>query len=163
MAIQTKNTFNRTIPLILFEVEEVPDSPGEYRLKEPRVPVELRISPFTLMDIDEIDFWLRQKILDLFMKNAKAIEGLEHKDFIEMVTNETRRVSTLSWSGSEGLKIVATVDGMMRVIWQAMHKGTNLTQEQLKDMLMVELNQEQALYAVRRLNNLDQFGVSHPT
>lgn len=145
----------------LHDVQEDTDNPGGYRLTSPPVKRDYVLSPFNLSDMDEIDQWVRQRALDGFLETVDAMAGLSRQDRIELVANEARRVSALTWSSKESAKYLANVNGMVRLVWQVIHKGTDLTEETLLRMMTVTENQQEAMNTVRRLNNLDAHGVSH--
>lgn len=155
------NTFPRYLWITLYAVEKGPEDIPV--LKQPIEATDYKISPFTIADTDAVDAWIRQRSLETFIETANAMKNLDKKDFLELVANETRRVSNISWSSSEGVKLLTTIDGLSFLIWQVIHKGTTLTHGQLRDMFFVLENQKSALETVRRLNCLDTWGVSHPT
>lgn len=156
-----ENLFPRSIWITLYAVESGPD--GLPVLKNPLQGTDYKISPFTLEDIDAVDAWIRQRSLDKFVETTKSIDGITETQFCSMVAEEVRRVNGISWGSTDGLKLLSSIDGLSFLLWQVIHKGTDLAFAQLREMFFVKKNQEQALETIRRLNCLDTWGVSHPT
>lgn len=159
------NLFNRTLRITLFDVESNPD--GTVTQSIPLVARDYVISPFNLEDIDAVERWIRQQTLDRFIETAKLIEGLSRDEFLELVGKETRRVSAIGWTTEESMHLLSTVDGLSFLIFRSLYKGVEegieLTPENLKIMLQCPRNQAEAVKAIKRLDSLDAWGVSHPT
>jgi len=159
------NLFNKKLTLTLYEVEPDPASAGSFRLRQPVESNGYPLSPYSLADIEAIEQWIRQRTLDRFIETAREIptSTLSKEDFLQLVANETNKVSRMGWGSREGLRLLASVEGLLFLIWQVIHKGTDLTQDKLRDMLMVKENQIEVLESIRRLDCLDTYGVHHPT
>jgi hypothetical protein len=149
--------------MTLFDVET--NSEGVVSRAIPIVPRDYVISPLNLGDIDAVELWVKQKTLDMFVESAKLIQGISSDEFLELVAKETRRVSELGWTADESMKLLSTVDGLAYIIHRSLSTegGKQLSPEQLKLMLQCPENQMEALKAVKRLDSLDAWGVSHPT
>jgi len=159
------NLFNKKLILTLHEVEPDPASAGSFRLKQPPESRGYTLSPYTLADIEAVEQWIRQRTLDTFIATVKEIPAdiLSKEDFLQLIATETKKVSGMGWGSPDGLRLLASVEGLLFLVWQVIHKGTDLTQDTLREMLMVKENQAQVLEAIRRLDCLDSYGVSHPT
>lgn len=160
-----QNLFNRTLRITLFDVESNPD--GTVSVATPLVARDYVISPFNLEDIDAVERWIRQKTLDRYIETAKLIEQISREEFIELLAKETQRVAAVGWTSKEGTHLLATVDGLAFLLYRSLYKGVEegveLTPDKLRLMLQCPENQVEALKAVKRLDNLDAWGVSHPT
>lgn len=158
-----KNIFNRVLRLTFFDVESKPD--GSVAVSIPLVSRDYTISPLNLADLDAVEGWVKQHTLDLFVENARSIASLSRDEFIELVAKETRRVSELGWTADESIKLLSTVEGLAFIVHRSLtaESGSKLPHEELKLLLQCPENQMEAHKAVRRLDCLDAWGVSHPT
>lgn len=158
-----KNTFARMLRVTFYAVEHGPD--GIIRVKKPLQPTDYVLSPFTLEDMDAVDQWIRQKMLDRFIATTKQLAGITRQEFIEMVATETRRVSAIGWTCKEGVKELSCADGLAFMVSQALvgEEGEYLGPEELKELLQAPENQEQAQLCIKRLDSLDAWGVENPT
>lgn len=158
-----KNTFARMLRVTFYAVEHGPD--GVIRVKQPLEPTDYVLSPFTLEDMDIVDQWIRQRILDRFMETASKMTNLPHQDYIELVATETRRVSAIGWTDKEGVKELSNIDGLSFIVSQALvgEKGQYISPTELKTLMQAKENQEQAQLCIRRLDSLDAWGVENPT
>lgn len=159
----SKNTFARMLRATFYDVEHGPD--GIIRAKQPLKPTDYVLSPFTLQDMDTVDIWIRQRILDRFMETTKQLKDLPRADFIEMAASETRRVSGIGWTCEEGVKELSTLDGLAFIVSQALvgEEGQYIGPEELKELMQVPENQKQAQLCIKRLDSLDAWGVENPT
>ena len=163
-----KNIFNRVLRLTLFDVvveEGKPD--GIVSRAIPIVPRDYVISPLNLADIEAVECWIKQTTLDLFVESAKLMTGISKDEFLELVAKETRRVSELGWTTDESMKLLSTVDGLAFIIHRSLSldgwAGKHPSHKDIKLLLQCPENQVEALKAVKRLDSLDAWGVSHPT
>ena len=161
-----KNIFNRVLRLTLFDVvveEGKPD--GTVSRAIPLVPRDYVISPLNLADIEAVEGWVKQTTLDLFIESARLITGISKDEFLELVAKETRRVSEISWTADESIKLLSTVDGLAFIIHRSLNceSAKGPTHKDIKLLLQCPENQTEALKAVKRLDCLDAWGVSHPT
>lgn len=118
------------------------------RLTRSRVPIEFRdakgkkkvLQTRALSDDDmiEIDDWLRRE----YMRRVEAsISDLTNETLRErMVATAVRNVATLGMlDGRDGSAMVATVDGLSRILWQSMREDhEELTHQGLKRLLMAD-------------------------
>lgn len=82
--------------------------------------VEYRMSPLTDRDISELDEWVRHRYIQL------AVDSLPKDTPPEEVTQvrlqATQAALNLTWMSGQGAKILATVDGMTRLLWQSLRR-----------------------------------------
>lgn len=154
------NIFNRTIRIMLYEVDQKPD--GSVVKREPEVRKDYIVSPLTLASIDAIEQWARQQILDSTIAGLRSTSSLSEDEFLKLVAVEARRVSELGWASEELLSQLKTVNGTAFIVWKAL-TGEQQTYEELRLKMLATVNQVEAIKTVRRLDTLDSCGVSHPS
>lgn len=80
-----------------------------------------QMSPLTDKDIAELDAWVQSRIIEM----ARASLS---KDATQIERDETLRIAmqtavNVTWLSGQGAKILATVPGWTRLVWQAIKKN----------------------------------------
>jgi hypothetical protein len=98
---------------------------------------EYRATRLDDVDIAELDEWVQVTVIQ---RATKALtEDMPATLREEVLRSAHREAATLTWMGGQGAKILATVDGMARLVWQMLKKShPDLTpdfvrQEMIKD------------------------------
>lgn len=113
---------------------------------------EFIVEPLSDVDISELDEWVRARIvktardsLDSTLSPAERIETLE----VAM-----RLAQGESMLSAQGARILGTVDGMARLMWQTIrHRHPNLELETLRGYMFDPRNVEAATVLFRELNS----------
>lgn len=102
---------------------------------------ELNLSPLSDKDITELDNWVRARYLYIARSGISENATDEEKDRIERIAQQT--AATLCWYLGYGASIMACLDGLCRILYQAAqnnHKG--LTYDDLHERLLQQTNNE---------------------
>jgi len=93
------------------------------------------MSPLNDGDIQELDLWLRSKIIKM-ARDSLSKDATEPERLITMQA-AIAHASTLTWMSGPGARHLATIDGMARLMWQGIKKAhPNTTQAHLRELLM---------------------------
>jgi len=76
------------------------------------------MSPLTDRDLEELDNWLRVRIIRLARRST---EGLSEKEATATMNQAFAFASKLSWTSDEGASLMATRDGVAKVLFQGIH------------------------------------------
>jgi len=82
---------------------------------------EYMISPLTDKDMGEVDIWLRSRVLGNVMEAMPA--NLSDQMRARLERQAVKEAAELSWMSPEGMKHLATVDGMCRLLWIGARKN----------------------------------------
>lgn len=121
-------------------------SNSDPRLNRTRVPLylvdengrdrEYQTRPLSDGDMDEINAWLRSEYLRRIEEGLKGVQNPKVADL--MLDRALSTVTTIDFlDNGPGSKMVGTVDGLSRLLWQSMREDhPELTHERLKLILM---------------------------
>lgn len=116
-----------------------------------RIVVRLRMSPMTDQDISEMDAWIQARMI----RNARASldPNLSEKEREETMRVAMSTALTLTWMSGIGAKMIGTVDGLARLVWQAIHRNhPDKTVEDIRRLLLTKENIEEANRAFTAAN-----------
>jgi hypothetical protein len=109
-----------------------------------------RLSPLDDRDLSELDLWLQARFINMAREAAK---GLPQDQREAEVTQAQITASSLTWMSGQGAKLMATVDGMARIVWQgAKHNHPDLSYEECRAKMFDPTNVEAANDLFAKLN-----------
>jgi len=114
--------------------------------------VELLMSPMSDKDISEIDNWLRAT----YLANARASLNGETNQALrnETIAVASKEAMTISLFSEHGKRMLGTVDGMARLLWQSVHRNhPTVTYEELRAQLFDPSNLNAVNEAFNKANN----------
>lgn len=115
---------------------------------------EILLSPVSDIDSVELDMWVRARYLQIQRESISESSSEELKERIERIAQET--ASTLCWYLDQGARMMASIDGLSRIIWQcSKNNGHKLTYEQLREKLFFRDNYDRANEAFAEQNNVN--------
>jgi hypothetical protein len=126
---------------------DVTAAPGEVQLGENFY----RMSPLTDRDLEELDNWLRVRIIRLARRST---EGLSEKEATATMNQAFAFASKLSWTSDEGASLMATRDGVAKVLFQGIHANHPEVTEAQVYAALVEPGTVRAAMDVWRLLNI---------
>lgn len=100
-----------------------------------------QFSPLTDKDIDEIDEWMRQKVL----QSARMMlePGMSQRERDEILGAAMRTASETSMLSPSGHRMISTLHGMVRVCWQSVKKlHPDVTEDELRKQLVNARNMQ---------------------
>ena len=108
------------------------------------------MSPLTDRDISELDEWVRAR----YIATARAsLEGVTGPDREETLRIAMDRAMALTWLSGEGLKLIATIDGTARLLWQSIYRShPDLKYEDLRQLMLDPRNIANVNEAFKELN-----------
>lgn len=102
---------------------------------------ELYLSPLSDKDITELDNWIRARYLHIQRTGIPKDADEETKERIERIAQQT--AATLNWYIGYGASMMASIDGLCRILYQASRKNQpKLTYDELHENLLSEDNSE---------------------
>lgn len=92
---------------------------------------QFRFSPLTDKDVDELEAWVRHRIVHLARESLTAeASAAEREETLTIALTEATKVSIYS---PEYAQLLATVPGMLRILWQSLKREhPELTEEKLR-------------------------------
>lgn len=81
---------------------------------------EYRASPLSDKDISELDEWVQT--LTIRRAQAALTDSMSTAERQELLQVAIREASAMTWVGGHGARMLATVDGMSRLVWQMLKK-----------------------------------------
>jgi hypothetical protein len=97
--------------------------------------IEYRFSPFGDDDISELDDWVRKEHISTIIKSCPEDASEEDKTILFGVA--AKQASGLQAFSGQGAKILATVTGMTRLVWQGIYRNhEGLTVEALRKVMV---------------------------
>lgn len=112
---------------------------------------EYRMSPLTDRDISEMDEWVRLTYINLAMKSLPHGTSEERRDAVRF--RAVGESMALTWTSSTGAALMATVDGMTRLVWQGVRVNhPDVTLEDLRKHLFSRENLSMVRSQFRRAN-----------
>lgn len=112
--------------------------------------IEILVTRLTDVDISELDEWVQSR----FVKLARASLG---DDATQKERDETLRLAMheaagLTWMSGQGAKMMASVDGMARLVWQAARsRQPEIAFERIRALMFNPANVQEA---ARKLNEM---------
>ena len=95
--------------------------------------VNLEMSPLTDRDISELDLWVQTRYIRMARAAAADIPQDQQEREIEVAQRTAAGLTAFSGSGAN---MIATVDGMARVVWQSIRaRHHDVTEERIKKLL----------------------------
>lgn len=83
---------------------------------------EYLVSPLTDGDISELDNWLQARYISRIRESlAQQYDGAENipdAEYTRAMTLAGKEALGISWMSGEGARLMASVDGISRVLWQ---------------------------------------------
>lgn len=100
---------------------------------------EYLMSPLTDQDISEIDEWLRARVIRAAMQ---AIPGNAEAGARDAALAQAMKVAmTISWVSGDGPKMMSSVDGIARILWQSLkHRHPKVVYEELRAQMFDAAN-----------------------
>ena len=80
----------------------------------------LRFSAFNDADIHELDDYVQRRHIETAMRGCPADASAEDKKLLYSLA--LTQASGLSWLSGSGARIIGTLDGMARLVWQGVHR-----------------------------------------
>lgn len=78
------------------------------------------MSPLTDRDVDEINNWLRASIIK--MARDSLVPGMTPAEREELLGVAMTKARQLSFMEGEGARIISSLDGVSRVVWQGLRR-----------------------------------------
>lgn len=118
---------------------------------------EFMMSPLTDRDIVELDLWVQAKYVQIARESARD-ENLQERNRIEELATKT--AASLTWMHGTGAQILASVDGMARLVWQAVRKNhPSVSLSELRALMFSEENIKAAQEAFAKANKVPRQSV----
>lgn len=100
---------------------------------------EYRFSPITLIDIEELDNWVRKEYMTRVFKAIPEGATKEDKDHAMEIAQKT--AINLTWLSGQGAVFIASHRGMLKVAQLGLCKNhPELTEDRLRDILVKDKN-----------------------
>lgn len=114
--------------------------------------LEIALAPLNDKDMVELDQWIRSFFLEITLKD---LEKLPDRVQDRYIAQAQKQALGLTFMSGDGAKLMATVDGMTRLIWQmAKKENPKLTLPELRQRMLNPENIEAANRA---------FSLTHPS
>lgn len=118
--------------------------------------VEFMMSPLSDKDLSELTDFVQEYYLRMARRSAKN-ETSEERDRIERIAQ--REAVTLTWTSGIGAKLIASVDGMARLVWQSVKKlHPDVSVTQLRAYMFSAENIREVNRLFRKANDLSEPG-----
>ena len=109
-----------------------------------------QMSPLTDKDIAELDEWVRARHIQIAVESTK---DMADEDKAELRQVALLQAGELSWMSGTGARLMATVDGMTRLVWQSCKKNhPELTEAALREKIFDPRNVDEANKMFEHLN-----------
>lgn len=116
--------------------------------------VTFLMSPLSDKDLSELTEWVQERYLQTARKSAKN-EPREERDRIEQLALAT--ACTLAWTSGIGARMIASPDGMARLIWHGVRKNhPEITVEELRSYMFSAENIRESNRIFRKANDLPE-------
>ncbi len=113
----------------------------------------LTMSPFDDKDIVELDQWLRSHVINMARQSIPDDADQEYKELLLKVAID--KATSLSWMSGEGAKLMATLEGMARLLYQGVkHNHPDETFESVRRFINSPDALSQVNEAFTELNSL---------
>lgn len=113
--------------------------------------VEYRMSPLSDRDIAELDEWVQIRYVNLVLASLPAEAEQEERDALRV--RAAREALGMTWMSGEGARLMATVDGVTRLLWQSLRREhPDIKEEDLRRLLYSPENIAATRHTFTRLN-----------
>lgn len=127
-------------------------SPSEVKL----AGQSFTMTPLTDKEFGEFENWLRQRPIRIAMDHSRQIEGLNPAEKETLLKQAMEISNRVSMSSTEGLQIMATLEGAAFLTWLSLRKHQpELTPDKIQGMFTDDRTISEAMTQVNRINNLD--------
>lgn len=111
-----------------------------------------QFSPLTDKDIDEIDGWLQARVIENARRSLTPdMTQAERDELQSLAIRESLSVSLIS---PQGARMLATVQGMTRLVWQSVKRNhPGVTEDQIRAHMLSPENIQRANAAFSKVNN----------
>lgn len=82
---------------------------------------EYLMAPLTDMDISELDEWVQSRVMEVARRALVYATTPTERE--EMIRVALKTASSMTWMSGEGSKMMSTVDGLTRLVWQSLKKN----------------------------------------
>lgn len=102
----------------------------------PRRPIflgkeEYLAQQLTDRDISELDEWIRSRFIEMARKSLASDASEEERERTLRVA--MREAQSMTWVSGQGARIIGTIDGLARLMWQMIHHNhPGVTPEQIR-------------------------------
>lgn len=97
--------------------------------------ITLDCSPLDDESQDALNEWVRDRYLDQVAKMAEKLKNNETKQ--SMLLSATQFSVSLTWASEMGAQLLASVDGIARIVYESCRKNhPNITYEQIKQHML---------------------------
>lgn len=104
--------------------------------------VSLQMLPLSDCDISELDLWVQTKYIRMARAAAADIPVEQRNNEIEIAQRTAAGMSAFTGAGA---RMIASVDGMARVVWQSTHKRhPDITEARIRELLFNPTNMDEA-------------------
>lgn len=91
-----------------------------------------QMSPLSDKDIAELDAWVQSRII--CMARESLPEGATQSERDETLRVAMQTASSITWMSGQGAKLLATVPGWTRLVWQTIKRNhPDVTEEELSE------------------------------
>lgn len=112
---------------------------------------EYLLSPLTDKDIAALDNWIRARHIQI--ARSSFTEETTPVERTEILTIAMQQAASLTWMGPSGAKIMSTLDGVSRVVYQGLlKKHPEITHAKVMSLLFDPEVVKQATEAFKKLN-----------
>lgn len=113
--------------------------------------LQLQFSPLSDVDISELDEWVRSRILRAVRQSFTPNMSSADKE-LELSVAINRAATATAFQGI-GARMLASIDGLCRLVWQqAKKKHPELTEAELRPYLFDEENISEVNFQFNRMN-----------
>jgi len=127
-----------------------------YKVAGAAIPIEFSdgtsylVSPLSDKDIEELNEWVRSEYISMVRRSGASPEEMG------VAFNEA---AGIQWMSGVGSKMMASVNGMARLVYQGcLKKHPNISYEKLRELLFHPDNLEKTRQVFERLNGVDAKG-----
>jgi hypothetical protein len=128
-------------------------APAVLKFKTPEGKIlELQFSPLSDMDSDEIDEWLQARLIENTRRSVEHLSQAVREEMIQLAMKTSLEVTFLSL---RGVKMLATLPGMVRVCWQSIRKRhPEVTEAELRSYLLHPENMDALNTVFEKVNDV---------
>lgn len=83
--------------------------------------LEILCNRLTDRDVSELNEWVRREFMRSVMESLRGIDDYEFR--AEAISSATSQMPGLAWTHGVGHSIMATIDGVSRLLWQACYRN----------------------------------------
>ena len=109
------------------------------------------MSPLTDRDISELDEWLQVRYIQLAVSSLGPKATLEERNEVRLQAAEA--ASSLTWLSGRGASVMASIDGVTRMLWQSIKREhPTVTEQELRKHMYAPENIAAVRDRFERLN-----------